>query len=343
MWSKGYAAEEAKAAYARAGELAMEIGNAEAPFDAYYGWLGHALFRGELGTARETAESFLREAERVGRATEVGVGHRILGSTCLLQGDFAQARAHLEEALRIYVPERDREAKFRFGLDSRVAATTYLAYLAWFFGDARRARELTDEAAARAAESAHAPTLANAYFFEAALAILRDDALAARRAAEAGAALSREHGLALYLTLGAILSALTDAKFVDRDRGATELRKLLADYARRGYKIQLPFLQGLLAEIEAARGGAEAALGGIDEALALAGETGEHWSDAALHRIRGEILLEHNEPSSTSPPAARSTPMTSWGRRWQAFRQRRNFRRSPRRGRCSRRSPETRG
>jgi predicted ATPase len=38
----------------------------------------------------------------------------------------------------------------------------------------------------------------------------------------------------------------------------------------------------------------------IDEALALAGETGEHWSDAFLHRLRGEILLKH-DPANTAP------------------------------------------
>ena len=38
----------------------------------------------------------------------------------------------------------------------------------------------------------------------------------------------------------------------------------------------------------------------IDEALALANETGEHWSDAFLHRIRGEILLKR-DPANTAP------------------------------------------
>jgi hypothetical protein len=38
----------------------------------------------------------------------------------------------------------------------------------------------------------------------------------------------------------------------------------------------------------------------IDEAPALAGETGEHWSDAFLHRCRGEILLKR-DPANTAP------------------------------------------
>ena len=135
------------------------------------------------------------------------------------------------------------------------------------------------------------------------LEILRDDAEAARRAAEACVALSREHGLALYLALGALPLAWARAKLGDRDAGSAEFRQALADYASQGNKLLLPFYRGLLAEIEAERGGAEAALAGIDEALALAGETGEHWFDAGLHRIRGEILLKQN-PADPAPAEA---------------------------------------
>ena len=45
---------------------------------------------------------------------------------------------------------------------------------------------------------------------------------------------------------------------------------------------------------------ADGALTRIDEALALANETGERQSDAFLHRIRGEILLKR-DPTNTAP------------------------------------------
>ena len=135
------------------------------------------------------------------------------------------------------------------------------------------------------------------------LEILRDDAEAARRAAEAVVAISREHGLALYLAGGALPFAWARAKLGDRDAGSAEFRQALAEYASQGNKLFLPFYRGLLAEIEAERGGAEAALAEIDEALALAGETGEHWFDAGLHRIRGEILLKQN-PADPAPAEA---------------------------------------
>ena len=210
----------------------------------------------------------------------------------------------MEQALRIYDPVRDREAKFRFGMDSEVLATSYLALAAWWFGDVGRARELMNEAVARAIESAHAPTLAITYSWQAVLEIHRNDAEAARRAAETSVAIGREHGLTYYLVFGALPLAWARAKLGDRDAGAAEFRQALAEYASQGNKFRLPFFRGRLAEIEAEGGDTEAALAGIDEALALAGETGEHWFEAALHRIRGEILVKQNPAAPTLAEAA---------------------------------------
>jgi len=94
-------------------------------------------------------------------------------------------------------------------------------------------------------------------------------------------------------------SAWSSARLDGRETRAAELRQVLAAYIDRGDKYFVPFYQGLLAEIEA-QSNAEGALIRIEEALALAGETGEHWSDAFLHRFRGEILLKR-DPANTAP------------------------------------------
>ena len=136
------------------------------------------------------------------------------------------------------------------------------------------------------------------------LEILRDDAEAAGAPRKPSVALSREHGLALYLALGAVLLGLgaREARRSGRrlgrvSTGAGGIRSCKAT------SCVLPFYRGLLAEIEAEREDADAALAGIDGALALAGETGEHWFDAGLHRIRGEILLKQN-PADPAPAEA---------------------------------------
>ena len=92
-----------------------------------------------------------------------GVARRMLGLTCLHQGDLIDALAHLEEAARIYDPERDRDAKFRFGVETGASATLFLAHTRWQLGEIGRAQELIEEAVVRGVESAHGPTQTNAY------------------------------------------------------------------------------------------------------------------------------------------------------------------------------------
>ena len=291
MWSRGYGSDEAKAAFAHAQELATGVDNAAERFDAYYGLFIGSLVRGELRSARETAEKFVREAEKEERITEAAAARRTLGVACLLQGDLAEARAHFEQALWIFDPERDREAKFRFGPDVGAAATGYLAVTNWLLGEAGPARKLMEESISRAIESAHAPTLANAYWVKAVFDAFRDDAEAGRRAAESLLEVSRGHGLGLYLASGALFSSWAHGRLGDRVIGMAELRKALTAYADQGNKMVAPFFQGRLAELAEERG-AEGPLARIDEALALARQTGERWTDAFLHRIRADILLK---------------------------------------------------
>jgi predicted RNase H-like nuclease len=55
-----------------------------------------------------------------------------------------------------------------------------------------------------------------------------------------------------------------------------------------------------VAEVEAEGDDADRAVRRIDEALALANKTGARWTDALLHRIRGEVLLKR-EPANAAP------------------------------------------
>jgi hypothetical protein len=62
MMAKGFAAEETKAAFARATELATEADDFAERFAAAHGQWTFALVRGEQRRARELASAFLKEA-----------------------------------------------------------------------------------------------------------------------------------------------------------------------------------------------------------------------------------------------------------------------------------------
>jgi class 3 adenylate cyclase/predicted ATPase len=300
MYSRGFGSDESKTVFARARMLAAGAGDASERFDAYYGLYVSSLMRGELSLARETAESFLRDAETAGRTTEVAAARRNVGMARLAQGDFIGAEANLAEALRIYDPERDRDAKFRFGVDTGAGATSLLPRAIWPLGDVGRARSLGDGALARADETAHAPTRAFVYFNMSLYQMLRGDPEAARRMATIFVDLGREHGMALYLAWGEVLSHWARARLGVHESGMKGLREALAAYLGQGNKLWAPLFQGRLAELEAEEDRTNGASRRIDDALALANDTGEHWTDALLHRIRGTILLKR-DPVNPAP------------------------------------------
>jgi tetratricopeptide (TPR) repeat protein len=164
MWSRGFGADEPKVAFMRARELAAAIDNATERFTIYYGlWVGNTM-RGELGFAREIAETFLREADRGVRTTECGFVRLLLGHTCLFQGDFIEAQANLVEALSIYDAKRDRKARFRFGHDTGAVARACLAITKWPLGGVGPARALIEEAVAHAMMEMNSSSRAGAGF-----------------------------------------------------------------------------------------------------------------------------------------------------------------------------------
>src|SRR5262249_23776031 len=212
MWSRGFGAEESKAAFIRARELAAAIDDPTERFIIYHGLWATNLVRGELGLAREIAETFLRDAERGAWRAECGFGRRLLGHTCLFQGDVIEAQGNLVEALRIYHPEPDREARFRFGTDIGTSARVSLAVTKWLLGDVGPARALIEEAVAHAIETGHVPTLVYAYHCKARFEMVRGDAGAARGDAEIVVKLSQENALTHFAASGALQSAWASAR-----------------------------------------------------------------------------------------------------------------------------------
>jgi predicted ATPase len=109
--------------------------------------------------------------------------------------------------------------------------------------------------------------------------------------------LSEQHGLALYRSIAEVYLGWAHGQIGDLKTGSEELRWGLASYVGLGAKLFAPIFRGLLAELEARTNGADSGLASVDEALALAQQTAEHWSDGFLYRVKGEILLKRGPES----------------------------------------------
>jgi predicted ATPase len=299
-YSKGFAADETKAAFARAAELAATSGDLSERFAAADGQWTLALVRGELNAARELASAFLKEAEDAGRVVEAGIARGGLAHISYYSGDFAEARTHGERALDACDSARDQETREQYGDDTGTVAMSRLALTCWQLGEVERARELIEAANRRGAELRHAPSMAHPLVYKAALEVFRGDAAAALIAAEAAAGLMREHGMPFWRIYAELYAGWARGRLYDPGAGAAELKKALAAKADQGTRVTRGFDEALLAQLEAEVVGVESALARLNEALALTQQGECRFCLAFLHRLRGDLLLKRDSKETLS-------------------------------------------
>jgi hypothetical protein len=183
---------------------------------------------------RARPRALRREAESQGRVTEAPAANRNLGMACLYQDALGDAQTYLAEARRIYDPERDRDARFRFGVDTGIAASS-LAQTKWYLGEIDRALELIEDSGRRAVESGHAPTLALVHHLKGMFDMQRIDAAAALSASETLVQLTREHPMALYHADASVHVSLTRYAAKRKSTGFVKTRKVVGrfQYLRR--------------------------------------------------------------------------------------------------------------
>ena len=299
--ARGHGAVETTAAFARARELASGVDDFTDRLSIYFGlWLGSFVRGGELAAMREAASEALALADRFPATGEAAVAHRMQGLTHWYQGDFGKACAHLDRALAIFDPERDRDLAFRFGQDIGVSFMNYLALALWPMGEIERARELENAAVARARETAHVATLAYATAYRAIFEMMRRDAQATEPYAREAFSLGRTHGLPMYLGYGGAPAGWARARLGDLSGGVAQMREGLDTLRTHGFTVVTPMFYSYLAELEAELGESDAALGTLDRALAEIERTEHRTFDAEVHRIRGEILLR-STPANPAP------------------------------------------
>ena len=164
--SRGFAAEETKAAVARAQQLAAQIDESSDRFAAYYGQWAIRFNGGELLLAREIAENFLREARSAGGASEIATGRPFVGT------DVASSRRSITSRERIsrrrcgiYDPawSCDTQTPLWFGFGNHFHGDPRPSALA-VGGGRIRPRARSNRRYTRAVEARHVPTLANSMF-----------------------------------------------------------------------------------------------------------------------------------------------------------------------------------
>src|SRR5262249_60341780 len=101
--------------------------------------------------------------------------------------------------------------------------------------------------------------------------------------------LSTENGFSHWLNCGRIFEGWAEICRGEVDGGIELLRAGIAAWHKRGARLWLPIFLTLEAEAYAKAGRGDAALGIIEEALAMAKDTGERWAMAEGRRAQTRL------------------------------------------------------
>ena len=142
--------------YARACELAQQVGSPPELFPALWGsWYAH-MIRGHLVRARALAQEFLQLADQRRDRLVLAEGHRMLANTAWWQGYPVEAHDHSQRALGYYDPKHYRASLVSYGgQDAGVACGWIGALSLWTLGYPDKAQRTMEGTLARARSLAH--------------------------------------------------------------------------------------------------------------------------------------------------------------------------------------------
>jgi len=292
MATKGSAAPEVERVYARVHALCRQVGETPQLLPAL---IGLQLFRevqGDLQTARELAEQCLSLAQRAQDADSLLWANFALGQTLFQFGDLGSARAHLEQGLAFYDPQKHFSPACHPLADVGAACLCWLAFVLWSLGYPDQAMARMGDAVTQARELAGPYSLAAVLSGAAVLRAFRKEERAALGHAEAAITLSTEQGFAQWSGFTTVLRGWALAEQGHCDEGIAQMRQGVAAYTATGAVLSQPYQLALLAAACGKVGRIEEGLSVLAEALAIVNKSGARFTEAELYRLKGELTLK---------------------------------------------------
>ena len=163
----------------------------------------------------------------------------------------------------------------------------------WLLGYPDQAVASSQAALALAQQLAHPFSLTLALYWAAMLHHLRREAPLTQARAEAAMTIATDQGFPQQFAQATPLRGWALAASGHGEEGITQIQQGLAAYRATGATRDRPYYLALLAEASAQVGQTAEGLEALAEALATLAKSRARWWEAELHRLRGELLLQH--------------------------------------------------
>jgi class 3 adenylate cyclase/predicted ATPase len=311
FYVKGPAAAETKAAEEQA-RLLIEQAEAlrEPPedplllFSVRYGFwaANYVTFNGDV--LCNLAVQFLALAEKQRATVPLMIGHRLMGTSLMLTGKIAEARAHLDQAIALYDPAEHRPLAARFSQDVKVTILSYRSWVLWLLGYPDAARTDAEHALKHAREIGQAATLMWTLSHVAILHALCGNHAAAAEQAQELVVLAEEKGSLVFWKAHGMVNQGSILALTGRASDAIELLiSAITAWQTTGSTHWMPLYLPHLARAHGELGKFEEAWRRIGEAMTAVETTKENWCEADIHRTAGELTLMSPEADAAKAEA----------------------------------------
>jgi DNA-binding SARP family transcriptional activator len=289
--TKGWAAPELQRVLERALALCDTVGDDVQQAHALYGLQSLYVVQARFEKVQFISEELLALCKRSPEGTPPFVGLMWAGAQLHL-GKFTEANEQFAQVIEVLDSDQALRLHELPEMNYVGHPKAWHSHALWCLGYPQQALERALEAV-RQARDLHRPfdlALVSAYL--ALLQQLRADEATARRHAEEALALTTRYQIPYYRTWAAILvNYALAAEQPDQER-IGKLREAIADFKKPNARLRLPYYLSLLASVYRKAGYFREGLACIEEALVETHTHNEHWWNAELHRLRGELLLQ---------------------------------------------------
>ena len=295
MAIKGFASTQVEEVFTRRRELFWRQGPSPELFNMLWSSGLYYQFTGQVPSSLEMSEQLLQMAEGLNNGPLIMEAHRSIGAALVILGRCTEALEHLDQASALYATHGKHRQSIYIGRDCKVMSESFAARALWALGFPEQATERMNGGLALARELGHPQTLVVAGYLAAQLHQLRGEIPLVRERLKEAMELAEEYGLEFWLAYGVMELGWVEAELGNLQPGIEQMQRGMAAYRATGASLWFTYFAGLLADQLAKAARVEEGLTTISKALTYAENSGEKYSLAELHRIKGELILKSLE------------------------------------------------
>lgn len=290
MATLGYAAPETGANMARARELCQASRDDAFLCPILWGVWAYYIAKGDMKSARETAEHLSSIAHKVSDPILLLGAHSALGFTLQHEGELLASRREFESVEKYYDFEQHSRYVQLYRLDPGLHSQSELLRLLWLLGYPDQAHWKIEETLARAHMLSSPLSLAFFQMFATFVYQSLRQPEEAREIGRACIALCDEQGIQAERAWVMCPYGWALAELGEVEDGIARIHAGLDTQHSIGVEVGRPESLAVLGEALWHSGRTDQALQAVEEGLAVSTRNGERYYDAELWRLKGELL-----------------------------------------------------